>query len=114
MFSALGIYPSTPGSGRFLLHEPKFAGARIELRNGRQLRIEKDAPAAGAEQTAFIRQVDWNARPHDKVCGGLGTIAARRPAAHAPVRRPGHRTLGQQPGQRPARSAMRAKEGRNI
>ncbi|MYN16398.1 glycoside hydrolase family 92 protein [Rugamonas sp. FT107W] len=64
VFSALGIYPSTPGSGRFLLHEPKFARARIDLGNGKQLLIEKDGPAASA---SFVTRLSWNARPHDKV-----------------------------------------------
>jgi putative alpha-1,2-mannosidase len=31
LFSALGIYPDTPGSGRFLLHAPRFAKAEIDL-----------------------------------------------------------------------------------
>ncbi|MCU6496964.1 GH92 family glycosyl hydrolase [Rugamonas sp. A1-17] len=64
VFSALGIYPSTPGSGRFLLHEPKFARARVDLGNGKQLLIEKDGPAASA---SFVTQLSWNAKPHDKV-----------------------------------------------
>lgn len=73
VFSALGIYPSTPGSGRFLLHEPKFAKAQVDLGNGKQLSIEKDAlPAAAsalspAALPSFVTQLSWNARPHDKV-----------------------------------------------
>ncbi|GJI93959.1 alpha-1 2-mannosidase [Duganella caerulea] len=64
VFSALGIYPSTPGSGRFLLHEPKFARAQVDLGNGKQLLIEKDGPAASS---SFVTQLSWNAKPHDKV-----------------------------------------------
>ncbi|MYM87311.1 glycoside hydrolase family 92 protein [Rugamonas sp. FT82W] len=68
VFSALGIYPSTPGSGRFLLHEPKFAMAEVDLGNGKQLLIEKEAPAgAAAALPSFATQLSWNGRPHDKV-----------------------------------------------
>ncbi|WP_254451858.1 GH92 family glycosyl hydrolase [Duganella vulcania] len=72
VFSALGIYPSTPGSGRFLLHEPKFAKAQVDLGNGKQLLIEKNAPAASSATSpaalpSFVTQLSWNAKPHDKV-----------------------------------------------
>jgi len=77
VFSALGIYPSTPGSGRFLLHEPKFARAEVDLGNGKQLVIEKEAPAGAtaaatsatspAALPSFATQLSWNGRPHDKV-----------------------------------------------
>lgn len=69
VFSALGLYPSTPGSGRFLLHEPKFSTSQIELGTGKVLRIEKVAAAARmpAGGVAFIEQLSWNGQPHYKV-----------------------------------------------
>jgi predicted alpha-1,2-mannosidase len=69
VFSALGLYPSTPGSGRFLLHEPKFPKSQIDLGNGKVLGIEKLAAAARLPVGGyrFIEQLSWNEKPHEKV-----------------------------------------------
>ena len=69
VFSALGLYPSTPGSGRFLLHEPKFSKAQVDLGNGKVLRIEKVAAPepAPVNSLSFIEQLKWNTKPHEKV-----------------------------------------------
>jgi predicted alpha-1,2-mannosidase len=65
IFSALGLYPDTPGSGRFLLHAPRFARAEIDLANGRTLRI--DAPQAHPGERRFVQSVNWNGRPVERV-----------------------------------------------
>ncbi|MFC5549995.1 GH92 family glycosyl hydrolase [Massilia aerilata] len=65
LFSALGIYPDAPGSGRFLLHAPRFARAEIDLPQGRVLRIE--APDARAGERRFVQSVNWSGKPLSRV-----------------------------------------------
>jgi predicted alpha-1,2-mannosidase len=65
LFSALGLYPDTPGSGRFLLHAPRFAHAEIDLPQGRVLRI--DAPDAKAGERRFVQSVSWANKPLPRV-----------------------------------------------
>jgi predicted alpha-1,2-mannosidase len=65
LFSALGIYPDAPGSGRFLLHAPRFARAEIDLPQGRVLRIE--APGAKAGERRFVQSVSWANKPLSRV-----------------------------------------------
>jgi predicted alpha-1,2-mannosidase len=65
LFSALGIYPDMPGSGRFLLHAPRFAGAEIDLAQGRTLRI--DAAGAKPGQRGFVKSVNYGGRAVERV-----------------------------------------------
>ncbi|WP_020655110.1 GH92 family glycosyl hydrolase [Massilia niastensis] len=65
LFSALGLYPDAPGSGRFLLHAPRFARAEIDLPQGRVLRIE--APEARPGERRFVQSVNWAGRPLSRV-----------------------------------------------
>lgn len=65
LFSALGIYPDAPGSGRFLLHAPRFARAEIDLAQGRTLRIE--APQAKPGERRFVQSASWNGRAQNRV-----------------------------------------------
>ncbi|HZX25892.1 MAG TPA: GH92 family glycosyl hydrolase [Telluria sp.] len=65
LFSALGLYPDAPGSGRFLLHAPRFPRTEIDLPQGRVLRIE--APAARPGERRFVQSVNWNGRPLTRV-----------------------------------------------
>ncbi|HYE41194.1 MAG TPA: glycoside hydrolase domain-containing protein, partial [Ramlibacter sp.] len=65
LFSALGLYPDAPGSGRFLLHAPRFARAEIDIGPGRTLRIE--APAARPGERRFVQSVQWAGRPLSRV-----------------------------------------------
>ena len=65
MFSALGLYPDTPGSGRFLLHAPRYAHVEIDLGPGRTLRI--DAPQAKPGERRFVQSVTWDGHPRDQV-----------------------------------------------
>ena len=70
IFSALGIYPSTPGTGQFLIHTPKFESAEIALANGKSLHINSQRKADTAlapEALAFIAQAKWNGKPWNKV-----------------------------------------------
>jgi predicted alpha-1,2-mannosidase len=88
LFSALGLYPDTPGSGRFLLHAPRFAHAEIDLPQGRVLRI--DAPEARPGERRFVHAVNWAGRPLSRVWldweqlqagGTLGYTLAPQPDA---------------------------------
>jgi predicted alpha-1,2-mannosidase len=65
LFSALGLYPDAPGSGRFLLHAPRFARAEIDLPQGRLLRIE--APDAKPGERRFVKSVSWGNQPVSRV-----------------------------------------------
>lgn len=65
IFSALGIYPSTPGTGDFLLHAPKFAQAQIDLGNGKSLQI--NAEHHRPQQTTFIQNARFQGQPQSKV-----------------------------------------------
>ncbi|WP_271008207.1 GH92 family glycosyl hydrolase [Paucibacter sp. B51] len=66
LFSALGLYPDMPGSGRFLLHAPRFARAEIDLgSSGRSLRIE--APEAKPGERRFVEAVTWAGGAHHPV-----------------------------------------------
>jgi len=65
LFSALGLYPDAPGSGRFLLHAPRFARTEIDVAPGRTLRIE--APGAGPDARGYVQSVQWNGRPVERV-----------------------------------------------
>lgn len=65
LFSALGLYPDAPGSGRFLLHAPRFAHAEIDLPQGRTLRIA--APAAVPGERRFVQGVNWTGKPLSRV-----------------------------------------------
>lgn len=47
VFSALGLYPVTPGTGQFVLNAPRFSRAVVHLENGRDITIT----AAGADST---------------------------------------------------------------
>ncbi|MES2127325.1 MAG: GH92 family glycosyl hydrolase [Pseudomonadota bacterium] len=65
LFSALGLYPDVAGSGRFLLHAPRFARAEIDLPQGRVLRI--DAPEAKPGERRFVQAVRWANQPLARV-----------------------------------------------
>jgi len=65
LFSALGLYPDTPGSGRFLLHAPRFASTEIDLAPGHTLRIK--AAGARAGERRFVQSVNWAGRPLNQV-----------------------------------------------
>ncbi|MBV6324395.1 GH92 family glycosyl hydrolase [Duganella violaceipulchra] len=65
VFSVLGLYPSMPGSGHFLLHAPKFASAEIDIGNGKTLRINSNA--ANGKAPMAIEQVRWNGQPRPQV-----------------------------------------------
>ncbi|MFC4470683.1 glycoside hydrolase domain-containing protein [Streptomyces xiangluensis] len=62
VFSALGLYPQTPGSASMLLSAPLFPHAVVD-RPGRDIVI--DAPAADAGHP-YVSGVRLNGRPYDR------------------------------------------------
>jgi predicted alpha-1,2-mannosidase len=77
VFSALGFYPVTPGTGEYVLGSPLFRKATVTLSDGRKLVIS--APENGRE-TIFVKQVSLNGRrldisyvTHEQLTGG-GTL----------------------------------------
>ena len=53
VFSALGLYPVMPGSGRFALHAPRFASAVVRQEDGPDIVIT--APAADVSRLQYVR-----------------------------------------------------------
>ncbi|MBY0574432.1 MAG: glycoside hydrolase family 92 protein, partial [Undibacterium sp.] len=65
VFSALGIYPASPGSGNFLLHTPQFRLATIHLANDKALLISTSpAQNNGVE---YIQAATWQKQKQSKV-----------------------------------------------
>ena len=64
VFSALGFYPVTPGSGRYVLGAPLFPRATLHLENGRKFVVT--APHAGP-QAPYIQSATLNGHPHPSV-----------------------------------------------
>lgn len=63
VFSALGLYPQTPGGGELLLGAPLFPQAVIDRPRGRDITIT--APAADAAHP-YVDAVTVNGRAHDR------------------------------------------------
>jgi predicted alpha-1,2-mannosidase len=57
VWSALGLYPMTPGTSTLALGSPVFTGARITLPSGRRLTIDGKGAAADAP---YVRSATWN------------------------------------------------------
>jgi predicted alpha-1,2-mannosidase len=53
LFSALGLYPDAPGTGRFLIHAPRFPQTVIHLENGARLVLV--APDADPPSIQYVR-----------------------------------------------------------
>ncbi len=74
VFSALGFYPVTPGTGEYVLGSPLFRKATVTLSDGRELVIS--APE-NSRENIFVKQVrlnggslDVNYVTHDQITAG--------------------------------------------
>lgn len=65
LFSALGLYPATPGSGEFLLHTPKFEQADIDLGTGKKLHIH--TRQFQTQGNNYIHKLSYQGKAHNKV-----------------------------------------------
>ncbi len=63
VWSELGMYPETPGTGTLTLGSPGFPRAEVSLGNGHQVSI--DAPKAAAD-TPFVQSMTVNGKAFDK------------------------------------------------
>ena len=59
VFSALGFYPVTPGTGEYVFGSPLFRKATLKLENGRKLVIA--APGNGREKV-YVKDISLNGR----------------------------------------------------
>nr|WP_275584908.1 GH92 family glycosyl hydrolase [Saccharothrix algeriensis] len=64
VFSALGLYPVTPGTGQFLLHAPRFGRAVLHLESGRDVVIT--APGADPASLQYAKAVSLDGVGHDR------------------------------------------------
>ena len=85
VFTALGFYPVTPGSGQYVIGRPFVDAATLNLPNGRTFRI---AAPGMSPANRYIGSVTLNGRPlsrgyitHDEIMGGgeLRFVMAARP-----------------------------------
>lgn len=58
LFSAIGLYPAMPGTGRLIVHPPRFERIALDLGDGKTLRIE--APGAGRAPVQYIQEVTFD------------------------------------------------------
>lgn len=65
IFSALGLYPATPGSGEFLLHAPKFKHTDIQLGTGKTLSIT--TRQFQTQSNNYIDKLSYQGKAHNKV-----------------------------------------------
>ena len=65
VFSAMGFYPVTPGSGVYVLGTPTFGRVEIDLASGRSFVVEaKGLDAKG--KNIYIGSAEWNGEPYTK------------------------------------------------
>jgi len=64
VFSALGFYPVTPGSGHYVLGIPFLDEATIQLGNGKSLTIET---TGNVPQNSFVADLSLNGETYDKL-----------------------------------------------
>jgi predicted alpha-1,2-mannosidase len=74
LFTALGFYPVTPGSGEYLIGRPFVSHAVLHLPNGKQFTITVDNPG---EANGYVGSVRLNDRPlrrsfirHEEIMSG--------------------------------------------
>lgn len=59
VFSALGFYPVTPGSGEYVIGSPLFNSATLNFDNGRKLVIKAQGNSA---QNIYVKDITFNGR----------------------------------------------------
>lgn len=64
VFSTMGFYPVTPGSGEYVIGSPCFAEAAIQLENGQIFRIK--APGL-SDKKIYIKSIKLNGKPYNKL-----------------------------------------------
>lgn len=73
MFTALGFYPVTPGSGQYVIGRPFTERTTLNLPNGRRFVI---STAGLADANRYIQSITLNGRPLDRTWIGHDEITA--------------------------------------
>ena len=63
VWSALGLYPVTPGTANYVLGTPLFERATVRLENGRTFMVRARRPSASA---FYVQRATLNGRPHPR------------------------------------------------
>ena len=63
VWSALGLYPVTPGGKDFAVSSPLFEKALIRLENGKQIEIRARKPSA---KSVYLKSLRWNGKLWDQ------------------------------------------------
>lgn len=63
VFSSLGFYPVSPGSGEYVIGSPQFEKVTLKLENGKEVRIH--AKQQGLDQV-YVNQLTWNGKAYNK------------------------------------------------
>ncbi|WP_372907259.1 GH92 family glycosyl hydrolase [Saccharopolyspora indica] len=74
VFSALGLYPTTPGTGQFILNAPRFPRAVVEIPGGTPLTI--NAPNARGAKLQYVDEVRVANTPKHEVWIDLERVRA--------------------------------------
>jgi len=65
LFGAMGFSPLTPGSGKLLLHPPRFDRVEVALGDGKRLVVE--AGGANGGHPRYVSSVRFNGQPQEAV-----------------------------------------------
>ncbi|WP_433264412.1 GH92 family glycosyl hydrolase [Actinosynnema sp. CS-041913] len=99
VFSALGLYPVTPGTGQFVLHAPRFSRAVIHLESGRDITIT--ASGTDTSTLQYVKAARLDDTPHDRVWVDYESLTEGAALAFDLTADPGEATWGTGPGAAP-------------
>jgi len=63
VFSSLGFYPVSPGSGEYVIGSPQFDSVTLKLENGKKVHIH--AKQERGDQV-YVNQLSWNGKAYEK------------------------------------------------
>ncbi len=63
VFSSLGFYPVSPGSGEYVIGSPQFNKVTLKLENGKEIQIH--AKQQGLDQV-YVNQLSWNGKAYNR------------------------------------------------
>ncbi|MNG59346.1 Glycosyl hydrolase family 92 [compost metagenome] len=63
VFSSLGFYPVSPGSGEYVIGSPQFDKVTLKLESGKEVRIH--AKQERGDQV-YVNQLSWNGKAYEK------------------------------------------------
>ncbi|MDR2275937.1 MAG: GH92 family glycosyl hydrolase [Sphingobacterium sp.] len=63
VFSSLGFYPVSPGSGEYVIGSPQFNKVTLRLENGKEIQVH--AKQQGLDQV-YVNQLSWNGKAYNR------------------------------------------------